>query len=114
MDEVSKVYYKKLASNLVKHRKKIGITRSEAARMLGVNEPILNKYEAGTVRVPVDRLFKLSIIYKISLATFFIGVEDNLQYNDLPKELVRKINPLLKELEEIIKRKITHDKKKKR
>jgi transcriptional regulator with XRE-family HTH domain len=58
-------------------RKKIGMSLENVGQKLGVSIQQVTKYENGINRIPVDALYKLSIIFGVSSDFFFDGFNFN-------------------------------------
>ena len=57
---------KKLGERLKKERMKMGITQNQMAEFLGIERSRYAKYECGDVDPPLDVLYKISLIYRVS------------------------------------------------
>ena len=57
---VKKDFYAELGQTIRIGRKRAGKSQEEAASFLGISFQQLQKYEKGTNRIPMDRLFSLS------------------------------------------------------
>src|SRR5688572_11289511 len=58
-------------------RKKVGMSLENIGQKLGVSIQQVTKYENGINRIPVDALYKLSIIFGVSSDFFFDGFNFN-------------------------------------
>ena len=57
---------KKLGERLKKERKKMGITQNQMAEFLGIERSRYAKYECGDAAPPLDILYKISLIYRVT------------------------------------------------
>ena len=57
---------KKLGQRLKRERAKMGVTQNQIADLLGVERSSYAKYEDGTVDPPLDVLYKISLIYRVT------------------------------------------------
>ncbi|MGZ9108383.1 MAG: helix-turn-helix domain-containing protein [Micavibrio sp.] len=52
-----------------------GLSHAEVAKALGVSVEQLQKYEAGSDRMPISVLFNLARFFKVSVMDFFAGLD---------------------------------------
>jgi CheY-like chemotaxis protein len=77
------------------------MTLSDAAKKLGVSYQQVQKYEQAASKISASNLYKLSILYGVSIDKFFDGILDNdkstyIKFGYLPGELKnRDINLLI-------------------
>lgn len=78
-------------------RKEAGFTQAELAKMVGVSDASINKYEKGLMNPKIDKLEKMSEIFTASIA--YITGENNHRFNvnngdyaDSWDSLAQKIN----------------------
>ena len=57
---------KQLGEKLKKERAKTELTQKQVADLLGIERSTYTKYESGTVDPPLDVLYKISLIYRVS------------------------------------------------
>ncbi len=71
---------KKYLNNLKKYRKKRGLKQQDVAQILGLKDPTnISRWENG-VRIPdVINMFKLSILYNVSVDNLFPGVKASMK-----------------------------------
>lgn len=60
-------FYRKLGAKLRKHREWQGFSQEEMGKVIGVSFQMVQKYENGSCRIPVDRLYKLSTLWSFDL-----------------------------------------------
>lgn len=48
-------------------RESLGISQSDVAKLIGVKQPTINRYEMGTVDPPLDRMIWFADYYDVSL-----------------------------------------------
>lgn len=70
--------YKEIAPRLVGLRDALGLTPAEMAQRTGVTESELERYESGTVEIPVGFLLKVSQNCGVELNTLIAGSEAHL------------------------------------
>jgi len=56
-----------LRHNIRLMRKRMGLTQEELASKLGISKSTYNRYERGTLDIPIDKFSKFFIIFDISL-----------------------------------------------
>ena len=56
---------------LFKRRKELGCTQEVIAERLGISFQQLQKYEKGTNRISISRLYAMSIVLKVPVTYFF-------------------------------------------
>lgn len=57
---------KKLGQRLKRERAKMGLTQNQIAELLGIERSRYAKYECGDADPPLDVLYKISLIYRVS------------------------------------------------
>jgi transcriptional regulator with XRE-family HTH domain len=60
-----------VGSRLRRLRKERGLTQSELARQIGIQQSDLSRMEKGEYRVSLDNLFKILAVFDLDLADFF-------------------------------------------
>lgn len=66
----------KIGRNLKLLREKAGLSRREIGHYLDVSIQQISKYESGTNRLPVDKLFYLHHLFQSPYEHFFAGLGD--------------------------------------
>jgi len=61
----------RIGERLRKLRKLRGMTQSELARQIGIQQSDLSRMEKGTYRVSLDNLFKILTVFGMDVAQFF-------------------------------------------
>ncbi len=61
----------RIGERLRKLRKLRGMTQSELARQIGIQQSDLSRMEKGTYRVSLDNLFKILAVFGMDVAQFF-------------------------------------------
>jgi CheY-like chemotaxis protein len=90
-----------IGKQLREKRLRRGMTLLDAARKLGVSYQQVQKYEQASSKISASNLYKLSILYGVSIEKFFEGLVDHnrtayLKFGYLPGELKnRDINLLI-------------------
>ena len=122
MEEKTREYYCLLGENIMYARKQAKVSRNKVAKVLGVQEQLVRKYEVGAIRIPIDKLFDLAFFYKVHIFSFFVGIEKRLEqpadkYAPMyisKSEVQKQINRTTKKIEEKLKElKSIHDSLKK-
>ena len=57
---------KKLGERLKKERNNMGLTQNLVADLLGIERSRYAKYECGSSEPPLDVLYKISFVYRVS------------------------------------------------
>lgn len=60
MDRSETAFYKALGASIAQARKNLGLTQSELAVQLGIQQQALASYEVGRRRIPIETLVELS------------------------------------------------------
>jgi transcriptional regulator with XRE-family HTH domain len=68
----------RLAGNIKAWRLERGMTQNDVALQLGVSSVLINKFENGKIRVPVQRLIQLSRALRLPVAALLVGVSPEL------------------------------------
>jgi len=71
--------YKEIAPRLIGLREGIGWTVKEMADLLGMSEEKVQRYESGTVEIPVGYLLDVSRLCRVDLTTLISGREPHLK-----------------------------------
>ncbi len=93
-------------------RKREGLTQSELARQIGIQQSDLSRMEKGEYRVSLDNLFRILAVFGMNVAEFFAdtpaaspeAVQGPLSHSDMQTlQLLRKLGPTArKEVQEFI------------
>lgn len=75
--------YKEIAPRLIGLREGIGWTVKEMADLLGLSEEKVEKYESGTVEIPVGYMLDVSRLCRVDLNTLISGREPHLKSHAL-------------------------------
>ncbi len=67
-------FYKRLGSKLKRERIKRGLSQMVVAKALKVSFQMIQKYEAGICRIPVDKLATLCKLWGLSVDELIVGV----------------------------------------
>ena len=101
-------------------RAEIGLTQSKLAKLLGVNQTAIGKYERGDLEPNIENLIKLSNIFEVSVDYLIGSVDDfgNITINSnntlsleedtilrsfrtIPKDLQQRVKVYLEKLVEV-------------
>ena len=83
----SKVY-QALGKTIAAYRADLGLSQATLAKQLGVAQQLVAAFEAGTRRISVEDLLRLSIIFKVPVATLFTDGQDSKKPGPRPKLVV--------------------------
>jgi CheY-like chemotaxis protein len=72
---MEKLLNKHIGNKIKDRRLRLGMSLDYLSQKLGVSIPQITKYETGINRVPVEALYKLKLIFEVSLNYFFDGVD---------------------------------------
>ncbi len=72
--------------NIEKRRKVLRMSQADLGKLVSVSSQQIHKYETGETRIPLDKIYLLSVTLNISLAELFSGIIKHEigsnQYND--------------------------------
>jgi transcriptional regulator with XRE-family HTH domain len=90
--------YKEIGRRLYNERRRAGRTQADLARVLGVREATITRYERGTRRIPIPALQQLADALGVPL-DHLLTVRDPLPYSDLHDEIADLRARLLRTVE---------------
>jgi len=61
------MFYKRVGKRLRAKRLAFGHTQTQCGKKIGVSYQMVQKYETGKARIPLDKLYKLSNLYNFTL-----------------------------------------------
>lgn len=99
---MKEIDYIQIGLSIKENRKKLKLTQTELAEMIGKTESSIRKYEKGLIKIPNDVLEKLSNIFNISVfdlissdRIFFPSEKDyDILYNNVVKNQIPKEMPV--------------------
>lgn len=104
-----------VGSRLRELRKRRGLTQSELARQIGIQQSDLSRMEKGEYRVSLDNLFRILAVFEMDIAEFFADAAPKpqpatqpLSHDDMQTlQLLRKLSPeARREVQEFIEFKV--------
>lgn len=72
-----------IGENLRRFRHRAGLSQTDVGESLSVSFQQIQKYESGTNRLPIEKLYILKHIYDVPYEYFFVGLEGFLLRNIL-------------------------------
>lgn len=63
--------------NIEKRRKILRLSQAELGKLVYVSSQQIHKYETGETRIPLDKIYLLSVALNITLADLFNGIVKN-------------------------------------
>ena len=83
----------KLTERLIEVRKKNKLKQTELASKIGIGYTTYNSYETKNITPPIDIIVKIARYFNVT-TDYLLGVDSEVAYNELDKELLSYTNQL--------------------
>ena len=95
-----------IGENLRNLRKYAGLSQRHLAENLDISPQQIQKYEAGTNRIPAEKLYRLGRFFDVPFMAFFKGLDQEGGKNDEDDKTQRLFRQLKHHKDRVLKKKI--------